>query len=234
MSVNMYTRTEMLIGNKNMNRLKNSRVLIFGLGGVGSYAAEAIVRAGVGHVSLVDFDDVDITNINRQIPALGSTVGSYKVDILKERYLDINPNLDIDIYKVLLNSDTIDNFDLKSFDYVIDAIDMVESKVLLIESCYRLGVNIISSMGMGFRLDPSYIKITDIYKTCNDPLARVIRKKLRDRKVKKLKVVYSDELPIKGTKDTDGITASISFVPSAAGLIMASAVVNDLINISDV
>ena len=226
-------RTSLLVGEDGIEKLKNSNVIIFGVGGVGSFAAEAIVRAGVGNLTIVDFDEVDITNINRQLPALHSTVGKSKVEVMKDRILDINPNINLKAVKNLYNAETSDEILCEDYDYVVDAIDMVSSKIKLIETCNQKGLNIISSMGMGNKLDPTKIVVTDIHKTTMCPLAKVMRKELRDRKIKKLKVVYSTEQPVElknkimnGKKVTPG---SISFVPSVGGLILASVVVNDLV-----
>ena len=233
MDKNFKTRTGLIIGNEGIEKLQNSNVIVFGVGGVGSFAAEAIARAGVGKMTIVDFDDVDITNINRQIPALHSTVGKYKVDVMKERILDINPNIDIKAIRAKYIAENSEQLLCENYDYVVDAIDMVTSKIHLIESCVKKNLNIISSMGMGNKLDPTKIVVTDIYKTQMCPLAKVMRKELRDRKIKKLKVVYSTEQPgqlkekiMNGKKITPG---SISFVPSVGGLIIASVVINDLI-----
>lgn len=233
MNKNFKTRTGLIIGNEGIEKLQNSNVIVFGVGGVGSFAAEAIARAGVGKMTIVDFDDVDITNINRQIPALHSTVGKYKVDVMKDRILDINPNIDIKAIRAKYTAESSEEILCEEYDYVIDAIDMVTSKIYLIETCVKKNLNIISSMGMGNKLDPTKIVVTDIYKTQMCPLAKVMRKELRDRKIKKLKVVYSTEQPVElkekimnGKKITPG---SISFVPSVGGLTIASVVVNDLI-----
>ncbi|GAA0862432.1 tRNA threonylcarbamoyladenosine dehydratase [Paraclostridium tenue] len=233
MDKNFRTRTALIVGNEGVEKLKNSNVLIFGVGGVGSFAAEAIARAGVGKMTIVDFDDVDITNINRQLPALHSTVGKDKVDVMKERILDINPDIDIKAIKDMYTAENSDQLLSGDYDYVVDAIDMVSSKIHLIESCVKKNLTIISSMGMGNKLDPTKIVVTDIHKTQMCPLAKVVRKELRDRKIKKLKVVYSPEQPVQlkerimnGKKVTPG---SISFVPSVAGLTIASVVINDLI-----
>ncbi|WP_270646442.1 tRNA threonylcarbamoyladenosine dehydratase [Paeniclostridium hominis] len=233
MNKNFRTRTALIVGNEGVEKLKNSNVLIFGVGGVGSFAAEAIARAGVGKMTIVDFDDVDITNINRQLPALHSTVGKDKVDVMKERILDINPDINIKAIKAMYTAENSDELLSGDYDYVVDAIDMVSSKIHLIESCVKKNLTIISSMGMGNKLDPTKIVVTDIHKTQMCPLAKVVRKELRDRKIKKLKVVYSTEKPIElkerimnGKKITPG---SISFVPSVAGLTIASVVINDLI-----
>ncbi|WP_317947026.1 tRNA threonylcarbamoyladenosine dehydratase [Clostridioides difficile] len=216
-----------------MEKLNNSNIIVFGVGGVGSFTVEALARAGVGNITIVDFDDVDITNINRQIPALHSTVGRYKVDVMEERILDINPNINIKKIRSLYNQDTSDEILTERYDYVVDAIDMVSSKIHLIETCEKKGLKIISSMGMGNKLDPTKIVVTDIHKTSTCPLAKVMRKELRDRGIKKLKVVYSTEQPIElkkkvmnGRKVTPG---SVSFVPSVGGLIIASVIINELL-----
>ena len=226
-------RTGLIIGQDGLDKLKNSNVIVFGVGGVGSFACEAIVRAGVGNITIVDFDDVDITNINRQIPALHSTVGKFKVDVMKERLLDINPDLNIKTVKKVYNAETSDEILIEDYDYVVDAIDMVTSKIKLIEVCNEKGLKIVSSMGMGNKFDPTKIVVTDIYKTHTCPLAKVLRRELKNRRIKKLKVVYSTEQPIElkekimnGRKVTPG---SVSFVPSVGGLIIASVVIRDLL-----
>lgn len=234
MENNFTTRTGLIIGDEGVEKLKNSNVIVFGVGGVGSFAAEAIARAGVGNITIVDFDDVDITNINRQLPALHSTVGRLKVDVMKERILDINPNINIKAINETYNKENSEEILTENYDYVVDAIDMVTSKIHLIETCKNKGFEIISSMGMGNKVDPTKIVVTDLYKTSMCPLAKVMRKELRDRKIKKLKVVYSTEQPkelkkkiLNGKKVTPG---SISFVPSVGGLTIASVVINDLLS----
>jgi tRNA A37 threonylcarbamoyladenosine dehydratase len=234
MENNFATRTSLIVGDDGIEKLKNSNVIVFGVGGVGSFAAEAIARAGVGNLTIVDFDDIDITNINRQLPALHSTVGKYKVEVMKERILDINPNINIKAIRDVYNKDTSQQILCEDYDYVVDAIDMVTSKIHLIETCKSKGLEIISSMGMGNKLDPTKIVVTDIHKTSMCPLAKVMRKELKDRRIKKLKVVYSTEQPIElkkkilnGKKITPGST---SFVPSVGGLTIASIVINDLLN----
>ncbi|TQX32248.1 tRNA threonylcarbamoyladenosine dehydratase [Clostridioides difficile] len=233
MENNFTTRTSFLVGDDGIEKLNNSNIIVFGVGGVGSFTVEALARAGVGNITIVDFDDVDITNINRQIPALHSTVGRYKVDVMEERILDINPNINIKKIRSLYNKDTSDEILTERYDYVVDAIDMVSSKIHLIETCEKKGLKVISSMGMGNKLDPTKIVVTDIHKTSTCPLAKVMRKELRDRGIKKLKVVYSTEQPIElkkkvmnGRKVTPG---SVSFVPSVGGLIIASVIVNELL-----
>ncbi|MDY4576075.1 MAG: tRNA threonylcarbamoyladenosine dehydratase [Intestinibacter sp.] len=227
-------RTGLIVGQEGLDKLKNANVIVFGVGGVGSFACEAIVRAGVGNITIVDFDDVDITNINRQIPALHSTVGKFKVDVMKDRLLDINPDLNIKTVKKVYSAETSDEIFTEDYDYVVDAIDMVTSKIKLIEVCNEKGFKIISSMGMGNKLDPTKIVVTDIYKTHTCPLAKVLRRELKNRRIKKLKVVYSTEQPIElkekimnGRKVTPG---SVSFVPSVGGLVIASVVVRDLLD----
>ena len=233
MENNFTTRTSFLVGDDGIKKLNNSNIIVFGVGGVGSFTVEALARAGVGNITIVDFDDVDITNINRQIPALHSTVGRYKVDVMEERILDINPNINIKKIRSLYNKDTSDEILTERYDYVVDAIDMVSSKIHLIETCEKKGLKIISSMGMGNKLDPTKIVVTDIHKTSTCPLAKVMRKELRDRGIKKLKGVYATEQPIElkkkvmnGRKVTPG---SVSFVPSVGGLIIASVIVNELL-----
>lgn len=235
MTDSVFQRTEMLIGSDNLSKLRNSSVLVLGIGGVGGFAAEALARAGIGHLTLVDKDSVDITNINRQIIALQSTVGKNKVDVMKQRIYDINPSTRVDAFAAKYDSETSETILSGSYDYVVDAIDMVSSKLDLIEKCYFSGISIISSMGMGNKLDPTKIGVCDIYKTSMCPLARVMRKELKARGVKKLEVVYSTEKPQEvpafipeGSKKP--APGSISFVPSAAGLVMASVVVNNIMN----
>ncbi|AHM56746.1 hypothetical protein EAL2_c14510 [Peptoclostridium acidaminophilum DSM 3953] len=236
MTDSVFQRTEMLIGSENLNKLRNSSVLVLGIGGVGGFAAEALARAGVGHLTLVDKDSVDVTNINRQIIALHSTVGKNKVEVMRERIADISPITRVDAFAARYDSDTSEAILSGSYDYVVDAIDMVSSKLDLIEKCYFRDIRIISSMGMGNKLDPTKISVSDIYKTTMCPLARVMRKELKSRGVKKLEVVYSTEKPQEvmafipeGSKKPS--PGSISFVPSAAGLVMASVVVNNLMAI---
>lgn len=240
-----YSRTERLIGSEGIEILKNSRVAIFGIGGVGSYAVEALCRSGIGTLLLIDYDDICITNINRQIHATVKTVGRSKVEVMRDRLLDINPNANIIIYKDLYNHETAEKLLSKDYDYVIDAIDMVSSKLDLIERCNKLEIPIISCMGAGNKLDPTKLEVTDIYKTSVCPLAKVMRYELRKRGIKKLTVVYSTETPvvqseIVGENENSGIESdnlskrrqtpgSISFVPSAAGLILSSVVVRALL-----
>lgn len=234
MADNIFTRTEMLIGKQALEKLKKSKVIVFGVGGVGGYTVEALVRSNIGEITIVDYDTIDITNINRQIIALHSTVGKYKVDAFRERIHDINPDCKVNVYKEKLTVDNIDYFNLKGYDYIIDAIDNISSKIALAKYAYENNLSMISSMGMGAKLDPTRIKVSDVHKTSVCPLARVMRRELRKRNVKKLKCVWSDE-DSKGLhieNDTIGkrTPSSISFVPSAAGLIIGAEVIKDLIS----
>ena len=228
---NQFCRTEYLIGKDAVEKLKNSKVAGFGIGGVGSYVVEALVRAGVGNFILVDKDTVSVTNINRQLIATHDTVGKYKVDVAKERILSINPNANVQTYAEFFmpgNSTILDD----SIDYIVDAIDTVTAKIELIMQAQKLNIPIISSMGTGNKLDPTRFEITDIYKTSVCPLAKVMRKELKARNIDKLKVLYSKEEPIKtNIVDENGkaVPASISFVPSVAGLVIAGEVIKDLV-----
>lgn len=221
----MYERTELLIGEEGIKKLKDSKIAIFGIGGVGSFAAEALGRCGVGELVLVDYDTINDTNLNRQLHSTTKTIGKYKVDAMKERLLEVNPEIRIHTHKDKYNQDTSDVLLNKDYDYVIDAIDMVTSKINLIVKSIEMNIPIISSMGAGNKLDPSMFEVADIYKTEMCPLAKVLRYELRKHGVKKLKVVYSKERPIK----TANVPGSISFVPSTAGLILASVVVKDIL-----
>lgn len=231
-----YSRTQLLLGESGMEKLKNARVAVFGIGGVGGYAAEALVRSGVGAIDIFDNDTVSITNINRQIIALHDTVGRYKVDVMKERALSINPDIKINAYKCFYMPENADEYDLSGYTYIVDAIDTVTAKTELIVRADRAGVPVISSMGAGNKLDPSLFEVEDIYKTSVCPLARVMRRELKRRGIKKLKVVYSKEIPIKpigstGETPNDGrrtLPGSTAFVPAAAGLAAAGEVVRDI------
>ena len=224
-----FQRLKLLIGEENFDKLGKSTVAIFGIGGVGSFAVEALARSGVGHLILIDKDDVDATNINRQIHALSSTVGKSKVEVMRERIHEINPAAQVDtIQKFFLPDANVEDFFICRYDYVVDAIDTLTAKIFLVEECERRGIKIISSMGAGNKLDAARFKVGDIYQTSIDPVAKVMRKKLRERGIDSLKVVWSDEPP-RPVKDFIGSTA---FVPSVAGLIMAGEVVNELIEIS--
>ncbi len=222
-----FSREERLIGKENLEKLSKTKVAIFGIGGVGSFVVEGLVRAGIENFLLVDNDTIDITNINRQIHANINTVGKNKVDIMKERILEINPKANVETSKefYLPGSNLLDN----SIDYIVDAIDTVTGKIELVCNANKLNIPIISAMGTGNKLDPTKFEVVDIYKTSVCPLAKVMRKELRARGIEKLKVVYSQEEPVK-LKDGDYKTpASISFVPSVAGLIIAGEVVKDII-----
>ena len=221
-----FQRLKILIGEENFSKLNAATVAIFGVGGVGSFTVEALARSGVGHLVLIDKDNIDATNINRQIHALGSTVGKSKVEVMRERIHDINPSAQVDtIQKFFLPDESIEEFFICRYDYVVDAIDTLTAKIFLVEECTRRGIRIISSMGAGNKLDATRFKVSDIFQTSTDPIAKIMRKKLRERGIKNLKVVYSDEQPLPA-KDFIG---SVAFVPSVAGLIMAGEVVKDLI-----
>lgn len=233
MENNIYTRTELLIGTESLNILKNSKVIVFGIGGVGSFSVESLCRCGIGEISLVDFDTIDITNVNRQIHAMLNNVGKYKVDEMKKRIELINPDIKVNVFKEKLDKDNIEKFNLKYYDYVVDAIDTITSKIYLAKYCYENNIKIISAMGAGNKLDPTRFKVADIYKTSVCPLARVMRKKLKSLGVKKLKCVYSDEISvgekIESNERRKSSPSSISFIPSTLGLIITSEVVKDLI-----
>ena len=221
----------MLLGEEAMNKIFKSRVAIFGIGGVGGYVTEALARTGIGHLDLIDSDKVDITNLNRQIIALHSTVGRYKTEVAKERISDINPDCDVRTYNLFFSEKTKPGFDFSSYDYIVDAIDSVESKLLIIKSAKEAGVPIISAMGAGNKMEASMLEVADISKTSVCPLARVMRRKLKDAGIDHLKVVYSKEVP-KKHENSEGrkpVTASNAFVPAAAGLIIAGEVVKDII-----
>lgn len=238
---NQFSRTELLIGEAGIKKLNKAKVAIFGIGGVGSFVVEGLARAGVENFILVDNDKVSLTNLNRQIIATHKTIGKYKVDIAKERILEINPNAKVEIYKEFFMPDSKEIFD-DTVNYVIDALDTVTAKIELVIRANRLGIPIISSMGTGNKLDPTKFEVTDIYKTSVCPLAKVMRKELKARNIEKLKVVYSKEEPIK-LEDTckngdvyseetrkNHVPGSISFVPSVAGLIIAGEVIKDIKN----
>ena len=230
-----FARTEMILGHDCMERLRRARVILFGIGGVGSYAAEALVRSGIGAIDIVDNDTVSESNINRQLIALSSSIGMKKCLVEEQRIKDINPECTVRSYDVFLSKDTLDTFDLKKYDYVIDAIDTVSSKLLLIEKCSEVSVPIICCMGTGNKLDPARFRVSDIYETSGCPLARVMRRELRKKGIQSLKVVFSDEEPHGTTINTDGrkaVPGSISFVPPVAGMIMAGEVIRDLAGVS--
>lgn len=226
-----FSRNENLIGKENTEKLKNSRVAVFGIGGVGGFTVEALVRSGVGTIDIIDSDKVDVTNLNRQIFATRSTVGEYKVEVAKKRILDINPDININMYPLFFDVKTIDELDFKNYDYIVDCIDTVSSKLLLIEQAEKYDVPIISCMGTGYKLEPTKLIIDDIFNTSVCPLARVMRYELRKRNIKKLKVVYSKEKPIKSINDDNEnkVSASMIFVPATAGIILANEVIKDII-----
>ncbi|KHD35928.1 MoeB [Clostridium acetobutylicum] len=244
------SRTELLIGKERLEKLKNSKVIVFGIGGVGSYAVEALTRSGVGRIVLIDDDTVCLTNINRQIQATFKTIAKPKVDVMKERILDINPNCQVETHRIFVTEDNIGDLITPDTDYVIDAIDTVSAKISLILWCQKNNINIISCMGTGNKLDPTRFEITDIYKTSICPLAKVMRHELRKRGVKSLKVLYSKEMPMKPKSDevitckegcvcANGsrkctakrqIPASISFVPPVAGMIIGGEVIKDIMD----
>lgn len=247
--LNQFSRTELLLGKEAMERLENSRVAVFGVGGVGGYVCEALVRSGVGAFDLIDDDKVCLTNLNRQIIATRKTVGKYKVDVMKERILEINPKADVRIHKTFFLPENADEFPFEEYDYVVDAVDTVTAKLELVMKAKKKNIPIISSMGAGNKLDASAFKVADIYKTKVCPLAKVMRRELKKRGIKKLKVVYSEEQPIRPIEDMSiscrtncicppgakhkcterrNIPGSTAFVPSVAGLIIAGEVIKDL------
>lgn len=224
-----YTRTEMLLGREGVDRLKGSAVIVFGVGGVGGYTVEALARAGVGHIAVVDSDAVSESNINRQIIATRATVGRKKVDVIEERIHEISPDIKVEKFDIFFESDTKCKIDFTKYDYIVDAIDSVSSKVLLVECANEAGVPIISSMGTGNKLDPTAFRVTDISKTKVCPLARAVRTRLRKIGINHLKVVYSEEEPHVTAADGERLPpASVSFVPGVAGLILAGQIIVDL------
>ena len=243
--LDQFSRTELLIGKEGIKKLQNAKVAVFGLGGVGSFVVEGLVRAGIANFILVDDDKVDITNLNRQLIATHETIGKPKVEVAKERILSINPKAKVQVYEEFFMPDSREILD-ESVDYIVDAIDTVTAKIELVVRAEKLGIPIISSMGTGNKLDPTRFEVTDIYKTSVCPLAKVMRKELKARDIKKLKVVYSKEEPIKqvenkcskcnvgcetkkGCLPKNQVPGSISFVPSVAGLIVAGEVIKDII-----
>lgn len=244
-----FSRTELLLGKEAMDKLANSKVAVFGVGGVGGYVCEALARSGVGSFDLIDDDKVCLTNLNRQIIATRKSVGKYKTDVMKERILDINPDAKVEMHKCFFLPENADEFPFDSYDYVVDAVDTVTAKIELVLQSQKKGVPIISSMGAGNKLDGSMFQVADIYKTKVCPLAKVMRRELKKRGVKKLKVVYSEEQPVRPLEDMSiscrtqcicppgaqhkcterrDIPGSVAFVPSVAGLIIAGEVVKDL------
>lgn len=225
-----FSRTELLLGQEAMDRLRRSRVAVFGIGGVGGYVVEALARAGIGRLDLIDHDKVSMSNINRQIIATLDTVGMDKVDVMKKRILSINPEAQVETHRCFYLPENADTFDLSQYAYVVDAIDTITAKIELILRAKKAGVPIISCMGTGNKLNPMQLEIADIYQTSVCPLAKVMRRELRKRNVEKLKVLYSKEEPIKNYLSVQGraVPGSVSFVPSAAGLIIASEVVREI------
>lgn len=229
-----FSRTELLLGENSMECLKNARVAVFGIGGVGGYTVEALARSGVGTLDLIDNDTVCFSNINRQIIATEKTLGRYKVDVAKERIMDINPEASVHTWKTFYMPDTADQFDFTQYDYIVDAIDTVTGKIELIMQADRAHVPVMSSMGAGNKMDPTAFRVADLYQTKVCPLAKVMRRELKKRGIQKLKVVYSEEIPMTpvqrelppGRRQVPGSNA---FVPSVAGLIIAGEVVKDLI-----
>lgn len=238
---NKFDRTKRLLGADAMKKLKNSHVAVFGIGGVGGHAADALVRSGIGQITIVDSDEVAESNINRQLIATTKTVGRKKVEVMKEHLLEINPEVIVHEYDCFFLPETKAQFDFSGYDYVIDAVDTVTAKLALVEACKEAGVPIVSSMGAGNKLDPTAFEVTDIYKTSVCPLAKVMRKELKARGIKKLKVVYSKEIPLEPITDEEFVSdekrsrratpGSIAFVPSVAGLILAGEVVKDIVGI---
>ncbi len=231
---NQFERTELLIGEAAIEKLKSTHVAVFGVGGVGGFVVEALARSGVGNFDLIDKDVVSLTNINRQIIATHKTIGQYKVDVMKDRILEINPEAVVHVHKCFFLPETAREFDFSQYSYIVDAVDTVTAKLQLVMEAQAAGVPIISSMGAGNKLDPTRFEVTDIYKTQMCPLAKTMRRELKKRGVKKLKVVFSAEEPItplkelkeEGRRSTPG---SVAFVPSVAGLILAGEVIRDLI-----
>ena len=242
--LNQFSRTELLLGKSAVERLSKCRVAVFGIGGVGGYVCEALARSGIGVFDLIDDDKVCLTNINRQIIATSKTVGRYKTDVMRERILDINPDAVVNTYQCFFLPENASDFPFDKYDYVVDAIDTVTAKIELVMQCQKTGVPIISSMGAGNKLDPTKFRVADIFKTQMDPLAKVMRRELKKRGVKKLKVVYSEEEPVIPVEDMTesmadceserpgtkrrSIPGSTAFVPSVAGLIIAGEVIKDL------
>lgn len=231
----IFSRTKLLLGKENMEKLKRAKVAVFGAGGVGGHTIEALARSGIGNIDIIDNDTVSLTNINRQLIATSKTIGMYKVDAFKERIKDINPNAFVNTFKTFYMPDTSHLFDFSQYDYIVDAIDTVTGKIELILQADKAKTPIISSMGAGNKLFPQMLEVDDIYKTSVCPLAKVMRKELKSRGIKKLKVVYSKEkplIPLPSDEETSRrqTPGSVAFVPSVAGLIIAGEVIRDIIN----
>ena len=235
--LNIFSRAELLLGEEALHKLRSARVALFGIGGVGSFAAEALARGGVGHITLVDGDTVSITNINRQLIALHSTVGKEKTAVMAERIADISPETEVETYPVVYGAENRDLLDFSTYDYVIDAIDTVTSKLILIEEAKKAGVPVISCMGTGNKFHPERFEVADISKTSVCPLAKVMRKELKVRGIKNVKVVYSKEEPQKPAESPETgkrqIPGSLSFVPPAAGLLLAGEVIRHIAGVTD-
>lgn len=252
--LNQFSRTSLLFGEESIEKLHNMRVAVFGIGGVGGYVCEALVRSGIGAFELVDDDKVCLTNLNRQIIATRETVGRYKVDVMRDRILSINPKADVRIHKCFFLPENADDFPFEEYDYVVDAVDTVTAKLEIIMRAKQLGIPVISAMGAGNKLDASRFKVADIYQTTMDPLAKVMRRELKKRGVKKLKVVFSDEKPTCPVEDMGiscrtncicppgathkcterrDIPGSTAFVPAVAGLIMAGEIIKDLTGVRE-
>ncbi len=234
MEKDIYSRTKIILGSENVEKLKKCHVAIFGIGGVGSYVLESLARTGIGTFTIVDKDLVDVTNINRQIIALNSTIGMRKVDVAKKRVEDINREVVVNAFFENVGYENIEKFNLEDFDYVVDCVDDIGAKVAIIKSCYEKNVKCISSMGMANKLNPLEIKVSDIYKTNTCPLARLMRKRLKEEGIKKQKVVFSTELPVRPKEKVENVLGSISFVPSCAGLVISSEIVKDILNIQNI
>ena len=233
--LNQFSRTELLIGESGVNKLAESCVAVFGIGGVGGYTVEALARSGVGAIDLIDNDKVSLTNINRQIIATHKTVGRFKTDVAEERIHDINPDVKVTKYNLFFTPENAEEIDFTKYDYVVDAIDTVVGKLEIIERAKKAGVPVISSMGAGNKIHPEMFEVADISKTSVCPLAKVIRQELKKRKISKVKVVFSKEIPLKPAPSKEEsskkqIPGSIAFVPSVVGLIIAGEVIKDLIN----
>ena len=232
-----FSRTEMLIGNEGMEKLNNAKVAVFGIGGVGSFVCEGLARSGVGNFVLVDYDKIDESNINRQLIATVKTIGKYKVDLMKERILEINPDANVEVYKEFYMADSTEDIITKDLSYAVDCVDTIMAKIAIICNCNAIDVPVISSMGTGNKLDSTMFEVADIYETSVCPLSRIMKKDLRKRNIEKLKVVYSKENPI-NTNDCPinqdrkyKVKGSISFVPSVAGLIISGEVIKDIAGI---
>ena len=230
---NQFSRTQLIFGEESIKKLNNSKVIVFGGGGVGGHLIEALARGGVGHIAIVDFDKIEESNINRQLVATHSTIGKSKVLVMKERLIDINPNIKVEAIEKFYLPDNKNEFDLSKYDYIVDAVDNMTAKIDLILTAAELNIPIISALGAGNKIDPTRLEVTDIYKTSVDPLAKILRHELRKRGIKYLKVVYSKEEPVKvetlQEEKRRAIPGSTSYYPPVMGLIIASEVIKDLI-----